>query len=312
MLELFKVITKIASTDASVLIRGETGTGKELVARAIHNLSPRQKGPFQALNCATLSSELMLSELFGHVKGAYTGASSSRAGLFELAHRGTVFLDEIAEIPVDIQARLLRVLQERLVTPVGSHQTRKVDVRLLAATHKSLRQEVAIGRFREDLMYRVRVIPIFLPPLRERVGDVKILIWQFLDEFHLQGYRAITGITKSALDAFLSYSWPGNIRELRNAIEYALVMGEGDLIALPHLNQDLLRAPSDLELRSPSETNQQMSVVQNLDKKRLGEKPLILKALERNRWHMQKTAEELGITRSTLWRWMRRLGIAIA
>jgi two-component system response regulator AtoC len=254
----------------------------------------------------------MLSELFGHVKGAYTGASSSRAGLFELAHRGTVFLDEIAEIPVDIQARLLRVLQERLVTPVGSHQTRKVDVRLLAATHKSLRQEVAIGRFREDLMYRVRVIPIFLPPLRERVGDVKILIWQFLDEFHLQGYRAITGITKSALDAFLSYSWPGNIRELRNAIEYALVMGEGDLIALPHLNQDLLRAPSDLELRSPSETNQQMSVVQNLDKKRLGEKPLILKALERNRWHMQKTAEELGITRSTLWRWMRRLGIAIA
>ena len=227
MFALFERLPRVARSEASVLIRGETGTGKELVARALHSLSLRAKGSFQALNCATLTADLLASELFGHVRGAFTGAIRDRPGLFRLAHGGSIFLDEIAEMPLDIQARLLRVLQERSFTPLGGTDTVEVDVRVISATHKSLREESRLHRFREDLMYRVRVVPLFLPPLAERSGDVEALTWHFIDQYAAQGQRKIERIEHAVMDALLAYPWPGNIRELRNALEYAHAIGEG-------------------------------------------------------------------------------------
>jgi two-component system response regulator AtoC len=203
MFSLFERLPRVARSDASVLIRGETGTGKELVARAVHRLSARSKGSFQALNCATLTAELLASELFGHVRGAFTGAIRDRPGLFRQAHRGSIFLDEIAEMPLEIQARLLRVLQERSFVPLGGTDTVEVDVRVISATHRSLREESRMHRFREDLMYRVRVVPLFLPALAERTGDVEALTWHFLDQFAAQGQRraAAAGPRRAADDA---------------------------------------------------------------------------------------------------------------
>ena len=209
MLEFFEVCRRVARTGSSVLIRGETGTGKELVARMLHDHSPRRDGPFRAVNCATFTAELLASELFGHVRGAFTGAVRDRRGLFSLADRGTLFLDEIAEMPLDIQARLLRVLQTQTFVPVGGTQPMHVDVRLLAATHRALREEVEQRRFREDLMFRVRVVPLFLPRLAERDGDVEVLTWTFVDEFNEQGYRRVEGIREDAMEAMLEYPWPG-------------------------------------------------------------------------------------------------------
>lgn len=293
MFDFFDQLTKAAITDASVLMRGETGTGKELAARAIHSLSRRSKKSFNAINCATFTSDLMQSELFGHVKGAFTGASSDRKGLFEQSDKGSLFLDEIAEIPLEVQARLLRVLQDRSFMPVGSATVKKVDVRLISATHVSLREAVNEKRFREDLMYRVRVLPLFLPRLAEREGDVEMLAWRFMDEFAGLGYRRITGLEKSARDALLSHSWPGNVRELRNVMEFACALGEGDILRLKDLTPELRG-----ETVAPAPGSYEEI-----------ERRSLLKALESSSGNRGKAAASLGISRATLWRKLREYRI---
>lgn len=299
MLEFFELLKRVARTDASILIRGETGTGKELVARALHRLGPRHKAPFKALNCATLTPELLASELFGHVRGAFTGAYRDRQGLFALAHKGSVFLDEIAELPLELQARLLRVLQEKSFTPVGGAEAIQVDVRVLSATHRALREEVAQRRFREDLMYRVRVVPLFLPRLADRTGDIEALTWHFIDRFNqptpgsgFHGDRVIDAIDDDALSALLSYDWPGNIRELRNVVEHAFAVGEGPVLSLGDLTPELRGEPPPIGHREP------------LNAAEL-ERAQLLSALREARGRKARAAEILGISRSTLWRKLR-------
>jgi two-component system response regulator AtoC len=301
MFSLFDRLPRVARSDASVLIRGETGTGKELVARALHVLSARNKGSFQALNCATLTGELLASELFGHVRGAFTGAIRDRPGMFRQAHRGSIFLDEIAEMPLEIQARLLRVLQERSFVPLGGTETVEVDVRVLSATHRSLREESRMHRFREDLMYRVRVVPLFLPPLAERVGDVEALTWRFIDQFAAQGQRKIERIERVVVDALLSYPWPGNVRELRNAIEYACAIGEGPDYTLDELTPELRGEPPP-RVFPPVETHVLPQDV--------AERSRIADAMQRAGGRKGEAARLLGVARSTLWRKLRehRLG----
>jgi len=294
MLELFELLSRVARTDATVLIRGETGTGKELVAKALHSLSSRAKGPFQELNCATLTPELLASELFGHLRGAFTGAIKDHLGLFARANKGTVFLDEIAELPLDLQARLLRVLQERSFIPVGGTEPKKVDVRVLAATNKALREEVAQGRFREDLMYRIRVVPLFLPRLRERPGDVEALTWHFIREFNQRGIRQVMEMESSAMEALRAYTWPGNIRELQNAMEYAFSLGEGPILTLQQLPPDL-RGATPPGPRTPSPSPR----LEDLERER------ILDALRQSRGRKGEAAKLLGMSRATLWRKIR-------
>ncbi len=293
MKTLFTQIQRAARSQSTVLVRGATGTGKELVARALHTLSPRHKGPFKAINCATLTPELLASELFGHVRGAFTGAIRDRQGLFALAHGGTIFLDEIAEIPLEIQARLLRVLQERSFVPLGATDAVHVDVRLISATHKSLRQEVEQRRFREDLMYRVRVVPLFLPTLAAREGDVEALLWHFLDlmqQEHKQ--RQITAIAPDTMDALMSYQWPGNVRELHNVVEFALAIGEGPLWTLDEL-------PPEIRGEGPPLSNRTNITPRDM------ERDQIMEALRHSRGRKAEAAERLGISRSTLWRKMK-------
>jgi two-component system response regulator AtoC len=305
MLRLFELIRRVARSDASILIRGETGTGKELVAAAIHRLSHRRDKPFKPINCAILTPELAASELFGHLRGAFTGAVREREGLFALAEGGTVFLDEVAELTPEIQARLLRVLQERDFVPVGGTEPIAVDVRLLAATNKSLRDEVEAGRFREDLMYRIRVVPLFLPPLVERDGDIEALIWHYVREFDERAalreadppWRRIEAITPDAFARLLAYQWPGNVRELRNVIEYAFAIGEGPVLTVDELPPELRG------LAPPRGSRLQAGTMAPED----DERARILEALRQAGGLKSQAAELLGISRTTLWRKMREL-----
>ncbi|MFO7568052.1 MAG: sigma 54-interacting transcriptional regulator [Enhygromyxa sp.] len=317
MRSLFELLRRAARSDASILIRGESGTGKELAAAAIHQLSRRRKRAFKAINCATLTPELAASELFGHVRGAFTGAVREREGLFALADGGTVFLDEVAELSPDIQARLLRVLQEQVFVPVGGTDPIRVDVRVLAATNKSLRDEVEHGRFREDLMYRIRVVPLFLPPLVERDGDVEALTWYFIKQFNRRGEermaaerrkpqvvdeldelpcRQIEAIAPEAHTRMLAYQWPGNVRELRNVIEYAFAIGEGPVLEAEEL-------PPELRGEPPPRTTRAHAAMSPEDE----EKARILEALRIAGGLKSQAAELLGISRTTLWRKMREL-----
>jgi transcriptional regulator with PAS, ATPase and Fis domain len=305
MLRVFEQIKRVAPYEASVLIRGETGTGKELVAHALHKRSARARGPFRVINCATLTPELLASELFGHVKGAFTGAIRDRKGLFELAHNGTLFLDEIAELPLDLQARLLRVIQEQQFIPVGATDPVRVNVRILSATHRALRTEVEEGRFRGDLMYRLRVIPLYLPPLRERGEDLMLIARALIREFNALERpkslkpRKVTGLSREAEMAVTRYHWPGNIRELRNSIEYALIMGDGDEIEFSHL-------PPELRGEAPSQVEQGSDVEQA---RRAAERGVILNALAQEKGHRENTAKRLGMSRATLWRKMDAHGL---
>lgn len=285
MKELFETVTRVAKTNSSVLLRGESGTGKELFASAIHSISPRRLNPFRALNCASLSKELMHSELFGHTKGAFTGATADHRGLFHEANKGSIFLDEIAEIPLDLQAKLLRVFQEKLFNRVGSTKLEQADVRFISATHTSLRQIVAEGLFREDLMYRIRVIPLFIPRLVERDADIEVLTWKFIEEFNNLGQRQITAIAKDARSALMEYDWPGNIRELRNNIEHAFAIGTGTTLQLPDLAPELrgISPPGEVEY-------------EKFEKKRL------MKALEQTNGNKGKAAELCSMSRATFWR----------
>lgn len=294
MKKLFRLIERVSKTDASILLRGETGTGKELFANAIHNLSNRSSAPLKELNCATLSSELMQSELFGHKKGSFTGAINDRIGLFAQAHTGTIFLDEIAEIPADIQPRLLRTLQEKTITPLGSTKTQTVDVRFISATHQSLRKAVKESRFREDLMYRIRVVPIFIPALRHRIGDIELLSQHFVDEFNSSKvYRQIKGISEEAKQALLEYDFPGNVRELRNNIEHAFAVGTSDFIETRDFTPEL-RGENYIDEGSFKED----------------ERDLMKKALIKSSGNKGKAAEYLGWSRAKFWRKSRELNLS--
>jgi formate hydrogenlyase transcriptional activator len=221
---------RAAATDTTVLLEGESGTGKELFARALHALSPRADGPFVAINCAAIPETLLETELFGHEKGAFTGASARKPGKFELAHRGTLFLDEIGELPLEMQAKLLRVLEDRTIERLGSPVSIKVDVRIIAATNRDLEEAVNNGTFREDLFYRLNVFPLSIPPLRERVEDIPALVWAFIDELSGGFGRTIDAISRRSLDELQRYSWPGNVRELRNLIEREMIVMQGSTL----------------------------------------------------------------------------------
>lgn len=237
---VYELTRKVASSNASVLLLGETGTGKELIARAIHQLSPRHSGPFVRVNCGALPENLLESELFGHVRGAFTGAVANRAGRFEAAHTGTVFLDEINSTTAKLQVKLLRVLQEHEFERVGDTQTIRVDVRVVAASNRDLMEEAAAGRFREDLFYRLNVVTIYLPPLRERREDIPELVGHFLRIYNERNHRHVPHVERRAMEALQSYQWPGNVRELQNYIERAVVLAPGDEITCDLLPETVL------------------------------------------------------------------------
>ena len=286
---VFETVVRVAETDVPVLVRGDSGTGKELIARALHDESPRKDGPFIAVNCAALTPTLLEAELFGHTRGAFTGAVKDRAGLFEQADTGTLFLDEIAELPLEMQAKLLRVLETQEVVRVGGARPVKVDVRVIAATHQSLRDEVKKGRFREDLMYRMRVVPIFLPSLRERPGDVAILLDHFLRDHNRRGPRRMGGYEPDAMRALLDHPWPGNVRELKNVVAYAFAVGPGPRIRRADL-------PPEFQLR-PHRSAVAPPVPLDAD-----EPTRIAAALEAADGHIGQAADMLGMSRPTFWR----------
>jgi len=295
MEKVFRLIERVARTDCTVLIRGESGSGKELVARAIHDLSARASRPFRAINCATLSPTLLQSELVGHRRGAFTGAVSDHDGLFKQADTGTLFLDEVAEMPLDIQAHLLRVLEDQSFIPLGGALPVKVDVRLLSASNKALRREVEEGRFRDDLRYRIRVVPLFLPALRDRSGDVEALLWHFIDEFNREAVRRVERLSAAARDAILAYEWPGNVRELRNVVQHAFVIGDGPVLDLADLTPELR-----------GEAPPGVAPVASLG---AAERRRIVAALEASNGRKAVAAKALGMSRSTLWRKIREHGL---
>lgn len=299
MRELFGVIERVADCDAPVLVRGETGTGKELVSTAIHRLSPRRNGPFLALNCAALPPALLESELFGHVRGAFTGAVKDTPGHFKLASGGTLFLDEIAELPMELQAKLLRVLETGVVTPVGGRQPQAVDVRVVSATHRALRQDVEAGRFRADLMYRLRVIPVRLPPLRDRPDDIEMLALRTAAELNGRRRRQIERIDPEAVAVLKRWTWPGNIRELRNVITYAYVIGRGPVLVAADLPPELFE---EIGVAAPARVVMPTAPP-------MSERELLVSALEAAHGSRQRAAEALGVSRVTLWRRLKAAGI---
>jgi transcriptional regulator with PAS, ATPase and Fis domain len=300
MKAVFRIIEKVAAEDATVLVRGETGSGKELVAHAIHQLSTRKTGPFRAINCAALPPNLLESELFGHARGAFTGAIRDTQGHVQLADHGTLFLDEVAELPLELQAKLLRVIETHSVIPVGARDPVPVDVRIVSATHRALRQEVEAGRFRADLMFRLRVIPIRLPPLRERPSDATLIAEKLIEEMNARGRRRIDRISTAAEVAFERYEWPGNVRELRNVLAYAYAIGEG-----PVLERDELPA----EVAETQAAGDEVLVAAAPDAV-AGDPELrrIRDALARTGGNRDRAAKLLGWSRATLWRRMRDLG----
>ncbi len=291
MLEVFRKLTKVATTDISVLITGETGTGKELIAREIHRRSNRASGPFVVINCGAIPENLIESELFGHVKGAFTGAVASRPGKFQVADKGTLFLDEIGELPLNLQVKLLRALQERVVVRVGDSRPEKVDIRVVAATNRVLEEEIRTGRFREDLYYRLNVVNIWLPPLRERGDDVLIIAKALLSKYADELHSSVQGFTPAALAAIKKHQWPGNIRQLENRIKKALVLCERTLLS-----------PEDLDLGQSSD-----SPILPLEKaKEEFQRKYVLEVLERNNGNRTQTARDLGVDPRTIFRHLER------
>ncbi|MBX3727998.1 MAG: sigma-54-dependent Fis family transcriptional regulator [Candidatus Sumerlaeia bacterium] len=300
MQQLYQMIRQVGPTKATVLVQGESGTGKELVARALHQMSPRARKDFIPVHCAALPETLLESELFGHERGAFTGAVSRRPGRFEVANNGTLFLDEIGEIPLSMQVKLLRVLEQREIQRVGGNETIKVDVRLIVATNRDLEEEVAEGRFREDLYYRLKVVQIVAPPLRHRRSDIPVLAQHFLAEFARENGRSVPTLSRDAVEALQAYHWPGNVRELRNIMENTFVFLQGDTVGardLPGAVKSEKTAPSDtlaIPMGLPLEE------VETLYLKRT------LAAVDGNR---TRAAEALGISRRTLQRRIKELGI---
>lgn len=322
MHEVYQIIDKVAATPSSVLITGESGTGKELIASAIHENSDRAEQPMIKVNCAAIPKELIESEFFGYEQGAFTGAVSSKPGRFELADNGTLFLDEIGEIPNSMQVKLLRALQESEFERVGGVRTIRVNVRLIAATNRNLLEEIEAGNFREDLYYRLNVVPINLPPLRERISDVDLLVESFIKKYNERLNRSITGIRPEALAALKSYQWPGNIRELENVIERTLLFADSNEIQVHDLPPDIRGAGSLGAAQAPQSTERpRPSPMDNLDTNSNSmkdivrqatveiERELIVKALNETRGNVTRAAHVLGISRKGLQNKMRDFGL---
>ena len=298
---ILKQVETVAPTDSTVLVRGETGTGKELIARAVHDLSERKSRTFVKLNCAAIPTGLLESELFGHEKGAFTGAISQRIGRFELAHRGTLFLDEVGDITLELQSKLLRVLQEQEFERLGGTKTISVDVRLVAATNRDLSEMISQGRFRSDLYYRLNIFPILLPPLRERLDDIPRLVRHFTQSYARRMGRRIETIPSSVMDALVRYPWPGNVRELQNVIERAVILSKGLTLDVPPADLQMAPGPAAAPTPTPSVTLTD------------AEREHILRALRETNWVLggpKGAAARLGMKRSTLHWKMKRLGIS--
>ena len=314
MQEIYELLPEIAKTKSTVLIEGESGTGKELLAHAIHQLSPRKDKPFIRVNCGALAEGILLSELFGHIKGAFTGAIATKIGRFELADGGTIFLDEIGDISLSTQVKLLRVLQEEEFERVGDTKRMRVDVRVIAATHKDLIRAIQEGEFRPDLYYRLRVMPIHLPPLRERREDIPLLINYFLAKFNREFGRKVNDISTEAMDVLLNYHYPGNIRELENIIEHAMVLCTAPTIQVEHLPMDV-RAFEVEPQASGSPLNREKAkvvakkVFSTDDPLKASEREAILRILQQTKWNYGETARRLNKSRVTLWRKMKELEI---
>ncbi len=295
--KVFELIERVADTDSTVLITGESGTGKELIAKAIHYNSHRQDNPMVVINCGAIPEELLESELFGHEKGAFTGAHKMRVGRFELANGGTIFLDEIGDMSPNLQVKLLRVLQEQKFERVGGTRTLEIDVRILAATNKNLISAVNRGRFRQDLFYRLNVIPIRVPPLRHRKPDIPLLLDFFIKKFNKQNRKRITGFSQEGLDCLMEYRWPGNVRELENLVERLIILSNGDQIELEDVPDSIKGKPSNvesIEVKIPKDGIVFDQAVEEYEKK------LILQALAETNWVKTKAAKLLNINRTTL------------
>jgi PAS domain S-box-containing protein len=299
MLDVYALIRNASTSDAPIIIYGESGTGKELVANAIHKIGRRSKGPFVKVNCAALNESLLESELFGHVKGAFTGADRERKGRFEAAHKGDLFLDEIGDIPLSTQVKLLRVLQEKEIERVGDHTPLPINVRIMAATHRDLKAMCVNGTFREDLYYRLNVIPIYVPPLRERRDDIPLLLDHVGKSIRIRTGKEIHGVTEGAMDVLVSYDWPGNVRELVNVLEYAFVVCHEDLISprhLPPLTGGTRKLISHEEIRSSKD---------------MQSREHLMAILEKTGGNRQEAAGILGISRVTLWKLLKKYNIAV-
>jgi DNA-binding NtrC family response regulator len=306
MLEIFELIKKVAFTSTNILITGESGTGKELIARAIHNQGNRKKGPFVAINCASIPSELMESEMFGHEKGAFTGAHTRTTGKFEYANGGTLFLDEISALRSDLQAKLLRVLQEREIERIGSNRPIRVDIRVISATNTNLEDVVGEGKFRQDLYFRLNVVPVHIPPLRERKEDIPSLARHFLNKFYISFNKKIPGFSEKAMEALNRYHWPGNIRELENLIERIVVLSPGDAPI------DIKDIPFEILMDSGQDIQDLFPQKGGLLKIREAiEKRIILNVLEATRWNQSEAAKILKVNRNTLLQKAKQLGIKL-
>lgn len=309
MKEVFNLIYRLCKVDTTVLIRGENGTGKELVARAIHFNSPRKSGPFTAINCGAIPENLMESELFGHEKGAFTGAVERKIGKFQIANNGTLFLDEIGELRPDMQVKLLRVLQEKKFTPVGSNREVKTNTRIIAATNRNLEKMMEDGSFREDLFYRLNVMPIFLPPLRDRTDDIPALVPHFIKKFAKQHSSQITSISPETLEILKSYRWPGNIRELENVIERAFIVENTNQITAASLPENIRESGKDHAMKS---TPLGYSGPLDFDAfKDQMEKDFIISALKANNGRINQTVAQANIPKNTLLRKIRKYGINV-
>ena len=301
MQQLFELIDNVATSDTPVLISGQSGTGKELVARAIHEASFRSSKPFIKVNCAALNESLLESELFGHEKGAYTGADRTRIGRFEAAHEGTIFLDEVGDIPLSTQVKLLRVLEEKEIERVGDQRPIPVDVRIISATNKDLDELVAKKLFREDLLFRINVFPMSCPPLSGRSEDIPLMVQNFIEENSSKSNKTISGLTPEALEALLIYPWPGNVRELRNAIEYAFVLCPGGWIGLEHLPPKITSANRHSSVNHKSNTTSWQQ-----------EREELLDTLRKVGGNQSEAARLLGVSRVTIWKRIKKYGIDLA
>ena len=314
MQKVYHRITHVAATNSTVLITGESGTGKELAARAIHENSPRKDKPFVAVDCSSLAETLLESELFGHVKGSFTGAVQTKTGLFKIADGGTLFLDEVSNISLSTQAKLLRALQERKITPIGGTQLVPIDIHLVAATNKNLRKMANEGTFREDLFFRLNIIPIELPPLRDRKQDIPILIRHFLKKYTVEIGKEIRGVAPDVMSFLENHSYPGNVRELENMIERAVVLAEGDIICNEDLelwdskdtssNRMIEHIPLNSEELKEMKRHIRDHAMESL------ENVFVRNALERNNWNVTRAAEETGILRPNFQSMMKKLGIS--
>jgi PAS domain S-box-containing protein len=299
MVDLFEMIENVAQSDTPVMVLGESGSGKELVARAIHRASSRADKPYVKVNCAALNENLLESELFGHVKGAYTGADRTRIGRFEAAHEGTLFLDEIGDIPPAIQIKLLRVLEDRKIERVGDNRSIPVDVRVITATHKRLETLIQQGLFREDLYFRINVFPLNCPPLSRRREDIPLIAQSFIRRNAVSSGKKILGLTPDALEALTQYPWPGNVRELRNAIEYAFVLCQSGGIGVQHLPHKIVNGPVDQQAAC------------ELDPGCVKDREQLIEVLREAGGNQSKAARMLGVSRVTVWKRMKKFGIDI-